>query len=233
MSPSHPHAPCLCPQVRYSPDGYSLAVASRDASIRVYDCTRGYTPTARCVGHQSRVTHLDWSVDSSTLQSNCGSYEIMYWSADNGRQIRSSVDTVESDTEWATWTCILGFPVMGIWPDSSTGDDVNSVDRSRDGAFIVTGDDFGEVKLFNYPCVVDDAPNRAYKGHSSHVQKVRLCARDFHAISVGGEDRAILQWKIVSARGGKKSEAKRAASLAHDAWVPSGMGKLYGGPPGY
>lgn len=64
------------------------------------------------------------------------------------------------DVDWSTWTCILGFPVMGIWPDGSDGTDVNAVDRSKDGEFLVTSDDFGMVKLFNYPCVIDDAPHR-------------------------------------------------------------------------
>ena len=57
----------------------------------------------------------DWSVDGTVLQSNDASSEIIWWNADTGRQIRSSVDTVEADTVWDTWTCHLGFQVMGIW----------------------------------------------------------------------------------------------------------------------
>ena len=30
--------------------------------------------------------------------------------------------------------------------------------------YLVTADDFGKVKLFNYPCVYNDAPYREYKG---------------------------------------------------------------------
>ncbi len=43
---------------------------------------------------------------------------------------------------------------------------------------VVTSDDEGRVKLFNYPCVVEDAPHRAYRGHSSHVMGVRFNADD-------------------------------------------------------
>jgi hypothetical protein len=35
------------------------------------------------------------------------------------------------------------------------------------------GDD-GLVRLFNSPCVVDEAPCREYRGHSSHVMKARF-----------------------------------------------------------
>jgi WD40 repeat protein len=158
-------------QIRYSPDGYSLAVASRDGFIDLYDATRAYRRTARCAGHSNAVLHLDWSSDSTVLQSNCAGYEILYWIADTGRQIRSSVDTVEADTDWATWTCVLGFPVMGVWPAQSTNADVNAVDRSGDRAFVVTADNFGDVKLFNWPCVAEQAPHYCAPGHSNSVGK--------------------------------------------------------------
>lgn len=49
---------------------------------------------------------------------------------------------------------------MGIWPDGSDGTDVNAAHRSKCGRYLATSDDFGMVKLFNYPCVVEDAPHR-------------------------------------------------------------------------
>lgn len=58
-------------------------------------------------------------------------------------------------------------------------------------------DDFGLVKLFNYPCVVDDAPHRAYRGHSSHVMCVRFNCADSRVVSVGGHDCAMFQFKFV------------------------------------
>ena len=36
---------------------------------------------------------------------------------------------------------------------------------------LATGDDFSLVKLFKYPCVVEKAGYREFKGHSSHVPK--------------------------------------------------------------
>jgi WD40 repeat protein len=191
-------------QIRYSPDGYALAVASHDNFIDIYDATRNYRRTTRCTGHTSHVSHLDWSTDSSTLQSNDGSYEIVYWNADTGRQIRSSVDTVEADTDWATWTCVLGFPAMGVWPDDSNGTDVNAVDRSHDRKYLASGDDFGHVKLFTYPCVVEDAPFAKFHGHSAEVTSVRFMHGDSHVVSVGGDDRSVLQWRVRKQRGQRR-----------------------------
>lgn len=62
------------------------------------------------------------------------------------------------DVDWATWTCVLGFPVMGIWRSDMDGTDINSCDRSRSRQYLVTADDFGRVSLINYPAVVQHAP---------------------------------------------------------------------------
>lgn len=64
------------------------------------------------------------------------------------------------------------------------------------GKFLVTSDDYGLVKLFNYPCVVEDAPYRAYRGHSSHVMCVRYNCDESLVCSAGGKDRAIFQFKF-------------------------------------
>lgn len=41
---------------------------------------------------------------------------------------------------------------MGIWPRNADKADVNCACVSHGGLNIVTGDDFGLVKLFNFPC---------------------------------------------------------------------------------
>lgn len=45
--------------------------------------------------------------------------------------------------------------------------------------------------------MVEDAPYRAYRGHSSHVMCVRFNARDTLVNSAGGKDRAVFQFKFV------------------------------------
>lgn len=112
--------------LKYSPDGSTLAAATFDQHVDLYAVgAKRYTKLARCTGHSSTVRSLDWSRDSSVLQSVCSAYEVLYWNGRNGRQVTRS----QRDTPWATWTCFLGFPVMGIWPDSADGTDINSVDR--------------------------------------------------------------------------------------------------------
>ena len=60
------------------------------------------------------------------------------------------------DEQWATWSCTLGFPVMGIFPPAADGSDINAVARSPDGTLSATTDDFGQVNLFKCPFSVED-----------------------------------------------------------------------------
>ena len=90
---------------------------------------------------------------------------------------------------------MLGFPVKGIWPPGSDFTDVNSVCRSHSQSILATADDFGLVKLFKYPCVVDHALYNQYLGHSSHVTKIKFSANDQFVVSAGGNDKTVIVWE--------------------------------------
>lgn len=40
----------------------------------------------------------------------------------------------------------------GLWPDGSDGTDINAVCSSNEKRLLTTGDDFGKVHLFSFPC---------------------------------------------------------------------------------
>ncbi|NXC54047.1 EMAL1 protein, partial [Aleadryas rufinucha] len=184
--------------MRYSPDGNFLAIGSHDNCIYIYGVTengRKYTRIGKCSGHSSFITHLDWSVNSQYLVSNSGDYEILYWIPSACKQV-VSVETTR-DIEWATYTCTLGFHVFGVWPEGSDGTDINAVCRSHGRKLLSTGDDFGKVHLFSYPCSQFRAPSHVYGGHSSHVTNVDFLCEDTHLISTGGKDTSIMQWRVI------------------------------------
>nr|XP_020446483.1 echinoderm microtubule-associated protein-like 1 isoform X4 [Monopterus albus] len=184
--------------VRYGPDGNFLAIGSHDNYIYIYAVAengRKYSRVGKCSGHSSFITHLDWSVDSQYLVSNSGDYEILYWIPSVCKQVVSVEAT--RDIEWATYTCTLGFHVFGLWPDGSDGTDINAVSRSNNKSLLVTGDDFGKVHLFSYPCSQFRAPSHVYGGHSSHVTNVTFLYDDSYLVSTGGKDVSVMQWRIV------------------------------------
>ena len=184
--------------LKFSPSGRYLAAASHDNVIYVYDVKLSFdvrrggamVKTGKCVGHSSFVKHIDWSVEGDMLMSNSGDYEQLYWDV-NCKQVMTDV----RDKKWDTWTCTLGFEVMGIWQDGMDGTDINALHRSHNGNFSVMSGDDGLVYLFNHPVVIDEAPHRAFRGHSSHVENVRFLADDRRVVSAGGADRSMMQWR--------------------------------------
>lgn len=91
------------------------------------------------------------------------------------------------DVEWATWTCKLGFPVQGVFQGVDYTD-VNSCCRSNSNKYLATGNDDSNIRLFRYPVVVEKQVHKEYKGHSSHITKVRFTYSDNYLVSTGGMD---------------------------------------------
>uniref|UniRef100_A0A8C5PPG1 Echinoderm microtubule-associated protein-like 4 n=1 Tax=Leptobrachium leishanense TaxID=445787 RepID=A0A8C5PPG1_9ANUR len=185
--------------MRYSVDGTFLAVGSHDNFIYLYTVSengRKYSRYGKCNGHSSYITHLDWSPDNKYIMSNSGDYEILYWDIPSGcKLIRNRSDC--KDIDWATYTCVLGFQVFGVWPEGSDGTDINALVRSHNRKVIALADDFCKVHLFQYPCSKPKAPSHKYSAHSSHVTNVSFTHNDSHLISTGGKDMSIMQWRLI------------------------------------
>uniref|UniRef100_A0A674GRM6 EMAP like 3 n=1 Tax=Taeniopygia guttata TaxID=59729 RepID=A0A674GRM6_TAEGU len=181
--------------VRFSPDGTFLAIGSHDNFIYIYSVAEGgrkFSRFGRCTGHSSFITHLDWSKDGRFIMSNSGDYEILYWDVAGGcKLLRNRFES--RDREWASYTCVLGFHVFGVWPDGSDGTDINSLCRSHHERVVAVADDFCKVHLFQYPC----APSHVYGGHGSHVTNVRFTHDDGHLVSLGGKDTSVFQWRVL------------------------------------
>jgi len=165
---------------------------------------------------------MDFSVDGKWLQSNCGAYELLFWDVKRGRRQTSA--GAMRDVQWDTFTCILGWPVQGIWPKCADGTDINAVDLESNKNVIITADDFGKLKMFRYPCIEPGASYGQETGHSSHVTNVRWMNEDRYVISTGGNDRCVFQWKNINPlhemSGQASSEGKSSSSsreeVVHD-----------------
>eukprot|EP00003_Mantamonas_plastica_P007140 TRINITY_DN1595_c0_g1_i1.p1 TRINITY_DN1595_c0_g1~~TRINITY_DN1595_c0_g1_i1.p1 ORF type:complete len:1924 (+),score=719.51 TRINITY_DN1595_c0_g1_i1:2008-7779(+) len=185
--------------VRFSPDGAYLAVASNDNFVDIYDVEDGYTRVGVCKGSSSYITHIDFGTDGDgnmLLRTNSGAYELLYFSVPDGRQQFPDAESVN----WISSTGVLGDNLKGIWPRYSDKTDVNATDMAHSKEVVATGDDFGMVKLFATGALSSKgAKHKQYTGHSAHVTNVRFQFDDQVLISTGGGDCSIFQWKHVGA----------------------------------
>lgn len=109
-------------------------------------------------------------------QISTGAYKRLVYEVPSGKQVteQTHVDRIT----WSTWTrwgsltaaclrcqrvwaanltalcvlSVLGDEVVGIWSRNTDKADVTCACVSHSGLNIVTGDDFGMVKLFDFPC---------------------------------------------------------------------------------
>ncbi|ESN91894.1 hypothetical protein HELRODRAFT_181950 [Helobdella robusta] len=182
--------------MKFSPDpGAYLAVASHDNFVDIYNASTCQL-VGVCKGASSYVTHLDWNDDGSVLQVNTGAREHLFYQAPRGNRITPTLTDIENFV-WSTFTGVLGPMCAGIWSPYSDVTDVNSSSLTRDKRYLVTGDDLGLVKLFNFPAKLKNNKHKRYMGHSAHVTNVRWMCDGRTLISIGGDDASILIWKLI------------------------------------
>ncbi|XP_072221520.1 echinoderm microtubule-associated protein-like 5 isoform X3 [Leuresthes tenuis] len=190
-------------ELKYSPDGAHLAVGSNDNSVDVYGVVQRYKKVGECIGSTSFITHMDWSTDSKYLQTNDGSGRRLFYRMPSGKEVTNREEL--KLVQWASWTCVLGPEVNGIWPKYSDINDINSVDANFNNQVLVTADDYGLVKLMRYPCIKKGAKFKKYLGHSAHITNARWSHDYQWVITIGGADHSVFQWKFVPERKSKEA----------------------------
>ena len=77
----------------------------------------------------------------------------------------------------------------------TNGTDLNDATLTSDGKLIASGDDYGQVRLHNYPST-DPKTCGVYSGHIEFVVGVEFLRDDTQLITAGGEDMAVFQWRL-------------------------------------
>lgn len=97
----------------------------------------------------------------------------------------------------------IGWPVQGVirklpgYVKEMDMTDINMCDVNPDRSLLVSGDDFGNVTLYNYPCTNKKDMAHHVGGHSSFVQNVKFSKDGKHVVSVGGHDLTVMQCRVV------------------------------------
>eukprot|EP01012_Entosiphon_sulcatum_P008903 TRINITY_DN14896_c0_g1_i1.p1 TRINITY_DN14896_c0_g1~~TRINITY_DN14896_c0_g1_i1.p1 ORF type:complete len:736 (-),score=152.62 TRINITY_DN14896_c0_g1_i1:828-3005(-) len=192
--------------LKFSPDGNVLAVASADGFIDFHATKQEFQRLRFCQA-PSVVLHFDWSADGKWIRAVTQTYELLFLDTQSAALVGEPATL--RDCVWHTQECVLGWGVQGIWPKYSDCADVNAVSRSHNGKLLVTAEDSGLVKLFQFPCIgsglnsaghLQRRPKSRWNpGHSIRVANVAWQANDARVFTVGSADLAVFQWKVVPA----------------------------------
>jgi len=188
--------------VRFSPDSGFIAVAHMDsqAYILTIEGDENEVSLNQWTGMPmpAAPTNLQWSEDGTFVKFLTRDYEICHFTLDYNSQRGHFHPNIPDPDEckWAGDPLIAGWDVEGLYQEGWDGTDLNDASISPDGKYIASGDDFGCVRLHNYPAINPEA-NRRYLGHSSFVVGIEFTRDDHKLITCGGNDMAIFQWRLV------------------------------------
>mmetsp|Transcript_28378 Transcript_28378/g.95552 ORF Transcript_28378/g.95552 Transcript_28378/m.95552 type:complete len:832 (+) Transcript_28378:59-2554(+) len=183
--------------LKYSADGKVLAVACADKCIYIFAADAGYKRKCVLKGHSVAPTRLDFDVSGRMLQSNDLAREVLFWDVQSGKQLTNAFAL--RNTQWATWTCPLGWPVQAV-SDGGEGDGAAPealaavVARSGDSGALVSPGAANQLRLLSYPAL-RGALAKHYACHRDAVSGLAFTAGDERVVSAGGKDATLAMWR--------------------------------------
>jgi len=140
------------------------------------------------------INAIDWTLDSSDIRTFSGAHETIYFNMKEKKFDAHGGQTAK-EKMWASNTMKYGDEEKGMNPAGEDKTHINDIQQSRDGSHIFSADDFGLVNAFHMPNPKCE-DSSSYCGHSEHVSRIRLTPDQQRLLSVGGEDKTLIQWRI-------------------------------------
>ncbi|CAK72848.1 unnamed protein product (macronuclear) [Paramecium tetraurelia] len=209
--------------LKFSPDTELLAVGhdAPSCDVIIYSLKNHFKKTNVLRGSPAKIISIDFSSTCRVLQINDRSQQVLYYElgGENNQKIQPDGAYKYKDEKWSTYTAIYGWHVQGIWPALSLGSDINAVDRSNKGDIVISADDYSGIKLFRYPASIPQQGYQRFVGHAAHVTNIRFSADDEYVVSLGGNDKSIMQWKFSNDRDAQ-IEQDQACDTIQDNQIP-------------
>lgn len=184
---------CPITLVVFSPEGETLAIGAEDGAIYLYAVVDEYELIGRCVRHTSPITNLDFSADGEWIRSNSTAKDLFFFNSDDA-SYQSNIPSMR-DVIWASYTCTYSWHTNNVHKTAYKGEEITSVHTpSPNATFVACSTNYGFVRLYSFPSVVDGAEFHRFPSHFGPIAKIRYSFDESRLISAGSHDRCLLQW---------------------------------------
>lgn len=182
----------------FSPDGSMAYISSLDCNIYVYDVLDNFNLKNTFKLHTEGIKSMDISNDARYLMSVGIEGEVIVWSIESSSPIpEASRAEILAQVVWYNRQNTCGKDTIGIFPPNSKFSDISTFCNSKDKTICATGDVYGAIKLFKNPVTGVNAPYKFYSGHTSGgVAKTIFTKQDQFLLSIGRDDKVLLQWAV-------------------------------------
>ena len=197
--------------VAFSPDGKTVASASSDQTVRLWNAADG-KEIRRLQGHQGQVNAVAYSPDGKMVASAGADNTLRLWEATSGKQIRrfqghqGPVNSVVFSPDGKTLASASGDKTVRQW-DVAGGKEirqfqghqgpVNSVVFSPDGKTLASASGDKMVRLWD---VAGGKEIRQIQGHQGPVNTA-VFSPDGKMVASGSNDETAALWDVATGKG--------------------------------
>ncbi|MBN3943729.1 caspase family protein, partial [Nostoc sp. NMS9] len=196
--------------VVFSPDGKTIASASADKTVKLWNAATG-KEIITLKGHSNSVNSVAFSPDGKTIASASADKTVKLWNAATGKEIitlkghSNSVNSVAFSPDGKTIASASADKTVKLW-NAATGKEiitlkghsnsVNSVAFSPDGKTIASASADKTVKLWN---AATGKEIITLKGHSNSVNSVAFSPDD-KIIASASADKTVKLWNAATGK---------------------------------
>jgi WD40 repeat protein len=181
----------------FSPDGSRLFAGSRDCAVYVFDAVNNFKHLDTIVRHTEPIRSIDITADGTRMVTTGVGNEVVVWDASSFEAIENDISPQIFGQDWYLKEGPMAIESIGVYPQFGNASEIQAVAYGKEAKLVVSANYQGIISLRRFPSTAMFAPSKNYFGHTpGGISKVAFTLGDSKLLSIGREDRTLMQWRV-------------------------------------